>query len=48
MTHSTRRQFAVVVCEVEEIDALELHADGHRRVRLWWDGGEVRSERLRP
>ena len=42
------RQFAAVVCAVAEMDVLELHADGHRRVRLRWEGGVVKCERLAP
>ncbi len=36
----TREHFAVVECQVESLDWLELHADGHRRARF--DGAGAR------
>lgn len=40
--------FAAVVCAVVDADAVELHENGHRRAKLWWEAGEVRARRVRP
>ncbi len=38
--------FAVVVCQVVDLDVLELRDDGHCRGRFRWTGDEIRLERL--
>ncbi len=40
--------FAVVQCQIQEVDALELHSQGHRRAKLTWNADEVQLTRVSP
>lgn len=39
-TEVGRKNFALIVCQIEEIDRLDLGYDGHRRSRWRWDKNE--------
>lgn len=39
--------FVAVACVIRQADVLELHEQGHRRAKLWWDG-ETRIQRVGP
>jgi hypothetical protein len=39
-TEVGRENFALIVCQIEEIDRLDLGYDGHRRSRWRWDKNE--------
>jgi hypothetical protein len=41
-THAGRANFCILVTRVDEIDAMELASDGHRRAGFVWDGTEAR------
>jgi hypothetical protein len=41
-------RFVAFTCRFDALDVLELHPDGHRRVRLTWAGDGVAIERLAP
>jgi pyridoxamine 5'-phosphate oxidase len=43
-TLAGRANFCVLVTRVDELDAMELAADGHRRAGFVWADGEVRGE----
>jgi hypothetical protein len=43
-TLAGRANFCVLVTRVDELDAMELAADGHRRAGFVWADGEVRVE----
>jgi hypothetical protein len=38
--------FAAVQCRIQEVDALELHTQGHRRARLTWPNEQLHLVRI--
>jgi hypothetical protein len=43
-THAGRANFCVLVTRVDEIDAMELAADGHRRAGFVWNAAAARMD----
>jgi hypothetical protein len=43
-----QKHFALVNCQVDHIDVLHLHPEGHQRLELVWKGGEWKGSWLVP
>jgi hypothetical protein len=42
-TEAGRPNFALIICEIQELDRLDLGYDGHRRSRWRWREGKFHS-----